>query len=82
MLDDILVGIITVVWLTNVPIAIVSIIRFLKNRESFIGKDVQRIHNDPVIIFQITSRSATKTPVVLRGIDSLVTSCDKIKYFD
>jgi len=82
LLDDILVGIITVVWLTNVPIAFVSIIRFLKNREAFIGKDVQRIHNDPVIIFQITSRSATKTPVVLRGIDSIVTSCDKIKYID
>ena len=82
LLDDILVGIITVVWLTNVPIAFVSIIRFLKNRESFIGKDVQRIHNDPVIIFQITSRSATKTPVVLRGIDSIVASCDKIKYLD
>jgi egghead protein (zeste-white 4 protein) len=82
LLDDILVGIITVVWLTNVPIAFVSIIRFLKNREAFIGKDVQRIHNDPVIIFQITSRSATKTPVVLRGIDSIVASCDKIKYLD
>lgn len=82
MLDDILLGIITVVWLTNVPIAFVSIIRFLKNRDTFIGKDVQRIHNDPVIIFQITSRSATKTPVVLRGIDSIITSCNKIKYGD
>jgi egghead protein (zeste-white 4 protein) len=82
LLNDILLGIITVVWLTNVPIAFVSIIRFVKNREVFIGKDVQRIHNDPVIIFQITSRSATKTPVVLRGIDSIVSSCNKIKYSD
>jgi beta-1,4-mannosyltransferase len=82
LLDDILIGIITVLWLANVPIAFVSIVRFVKNRESFIGKDVQRIHNDPVIIFQITSRSATKTPVVLRGIDSVVKSCGKIKYHD
>lgn len=75
-------GAITVVWLTNVPLAFVSIIRFLKNRGAFIGKDIQRIHNDPVIIFQITSRSATKTPVVQRGIDSIIKSCDKIKYSD
>jgi cellulose synthase/poly-beta-1,6-N-acetylglucosamine synthase-like glycosyltransferase len=58
----------------------VSIIRFLKNRQHFIGKDVQRIHNDPLIIFQITSRSATKTPVVERGINSIIGSCNKINY--
>jgi beta-1,4-mannosyltransferase len=82
LLDDILLAIITVLWLTNVPISFVAIVRFVKNRETFIGKDVQRIHNDPVIIFQITSRSATKTPVVLRGIDSVIKACAKIKYHD
>jgi len=80
LLDDILVGAITVVWLANVPIAFVSIIRFLKNRQYFVGKDVQRIHNDPLIIFQITSRSATKTQVVERGINSIISSCNKINY--
>ena len=82
MLDDILVGVMTVVWLTNVPIAFVSIIRFLKNREAFVGKDLLRIRNDPMIIFQITTRSATRTPVVERGINSIIKSCHKIKYVD
>lgn len=82
MLDDILVGVMTVVWLTNVPIAFVSIIRFLKNREAFVGKDLRRIRNDPTIIFQITTRSATRTPVVERGINSILRSCQKIKYVD
>jgi len=72
----------TVVWLTNVPIAFVSIIRFLKNREAFVGKDLLRIRNDPMIIFQITTRSATRTPVVERGINSIIKSCHKIKYVD
>jgi beta-1,4-mannosyltransferase len=72
----------TVVWLTNVPIAFVSIIRFLKNREAFVGKDLRRIRNDPTIIFQITTRSATRTPVVERGINSIIKSCQKIKYVD
>jgi beta-1,4-mannosyltransferase len=82
LLDDILVGVMTVVWLTNVPIAFVSIIRFLKNREAFVGKDLRRIRNDPTIIFQITTRSATRTPVVERGINSIIKSCQKIKYVD
>jgi cellulose synthase/poly-beta-1,6-N-acetylglucosamine synthase-like glycosyltransferase len=72
----------TVVWLTNVPIAFVSIIRFLKNREAFVGKDLLRIRNDPMIIFQITTRSATRTPVVERGINSIIKSCHKIEYVD
>jgi cellulose synthase/poly-beta-1,6-N-acetylglucosamine synthase-like glycosyltransferase len=72
----------TVVWLTNVPIAFVSIIRFLKNREAFVGKDLLRIRNDPMILFQITTRSATRTPVVERGINSIIKSCHKIKYVD
>lgn len=63
------------------PVAFLTLIRFLKNREVFIGKKLQRIKNDPIIIFQITTRSATKTtPVVKRGIDSINRSCQKIKY--
>jgi beta-1,4-mannosyltransferase len=42
--------------------------------------DLRRIHNDPVIIFQITTRSATKTPVVIRGVESIVESCQKLNY--
>ena len=54
--------------------------RFIKNKNRFIEKDLIRIKNDPNIIFQITTRSATKTPVVKRGIDSIRESCNGIKY--
>ena len=73
-------GIITCCWLLGIPIAILSVMRFVKNRNIFIGDDLRRIRNDPTIIFQITTRSATKTPVVKRGIDSITRSCAKIKY--
>ena len=73
-------GIITCCWLLGIPIAILSVMRFIKNRNIFIGDDLRRIRNDPTIIFQITTRSATKTPVVKRGIDSITRSCAKIKY--
>ena len=60
--------------------AFLTLIRLLKNRNIFVEKDLRRIHNDPVIIFQITTRSATMTPVVKRGINSIVSSCLKINY--
>jgi beta-1,4-mannosyltransferase len=40
-----------------------------------------RIHNDPNIIFQITTRSATKTDVVKRGIRSIINSSLEISYY-
>jgi hypothetical protein len=45
-----------------------------------VEQDLRRIYNDPKIIFQITTRSATKTPVVKRGIHSIINSCLKINY--
>src|SRR5919106_1427827 len=55
-------------------------IRFVRNRKIFIEKDLRRIHNDPTIIFQITTRSATKTKVVERGIYSIINAANKINY--
>ena len=73
---------ITTFWFSSIPVAFLTLIRFLKNRNLFIEKDLRRIPNDPVIIFQITTRSATKTPVVNRGIQSIIDSSLKIKYYD
>src|SRR5690606_18584309 len=67
-------------WLSYVPIAVVSVFQIVKNRRVFVEKDLRRIHNDPSIIFQITTRSATKTPVVKRGIHSIINSARRIDF--
>ncbi len=79
---DFIVAILTIIWLSYFPIAIVSIIRIVQHRNVFIEKDLRRVHNDPKIIFQITTRSATKTPVVKRGITSVIESARSVKYDD
>jgi egghead protein (zeste-white 4 protein) len=71
----------TILWIFFIPRAIILFYRFIKNNKRFIEKDLRRISNDPKIIFQITTRSATKTSVVKRGIDSIIDSCNKIKYY-
>ena len=73
---------ITSFWFSSIPVAFLTLIRLLKNRNIFVEKNLERIHNDPIIIFQITTRSATKTPVVKRGINSIISSCHKINYSD
>src|SRR5215212_36560 len=67
-------------WFSTIPVAFLTLGRFLKNRNIFVEQDLRRIYNDPKIIFQITTRSATRTPVVKRGIDSIINSSLKIKY--
>jgi beta-1,4-mannosyltransferase len=67
-------------WFSTIPVAFLTLGRFLKNRNIFVEQDLRRIYNDPKIIFQITTRSATKTPVVKRGIDSILNSSLKINY--
>jgi beta-1,4-mannosyltransferase len=71
----------TILWIFFIPKAIILFYRFIKNSKRFIEKDLIRVPNDPQIIFQITTRSATKTAVVKRGIDSIIESCNKIKYY-
>src|ERR687888_1267279 len=80
MMDTILLLVISTFWFSSIPVAFLTLIRFLRNRNVFVEKDLERIHNDPIIIFQITTRSATKTPVVKRGINSIISSSHKIKY--
>lgn len=80
LLDSLLIAITTFLWLSYVPIAMISIYRIIRNRKIFVEQDRHRIHNDPEIIFQITTRSATKTPVVGRGIRSIVNSAKKIDF--
>jgi beta-1,4-mannosyltransferase len=67
-------------WFSTIPVAFLTLGRLLKNRNIFVEHDIRRIYNDPLIIFQITTRSATKTPVVKRGIDSIINSSKKINY--
>jgi beta-1,4-mannosyltransferase len=69
-------------WFSTIPVAFLTLVRFIRNRKVFVEKDLQRIHNDPTIIFQITTRSATKTTVVERGIYSIINAANKINYCD
>jgi egghead protein (zeste-white 4 protein) len=78
--DTLLASLLTLLWLINIPIALLAISRFISNKGMFITSDLRRIRNDPTIIFQITTRSATRTPVVKRGIHSIIDSCKKVEY--
>lgn len=80
MQETVLAGLLTFLWLINIPIAVLAVLRFITNNRVFITSDLKRIRNDPEIIFQITTRSATRTPVVKRGIQSILESCKKVEY--
>jgi egghead protein (zeste-white 4 protein) len=80
LLDNLFMVIAMFFWFSYVPIAIVSLHRVLKNRSIFVDKHVKRAKEDGAIIFQITSRSATKTHVVRRGIQSVIDSAQRIGY--
>lgn len=67
-------------WFSTIPVAFLTLTRFVRNRKTLIEKDLRRIYNDPIIIFQITTRSATKTKVVERGINSIIRASNEINY--
>jgi egghead protein (zeste-white 4 protein) len=73
-------------WLSYVPIATLSLYRVIRNRKLFVEKhafeDIRTkcINSDAAIVFQITTRSATKTHVVKRGIQSIIESARKADY--
>jgi egghead protein (zeste-white 4 protein) len=81
LIDNPAILVATILWIFFVPSAIKLFYRFVKNNKKFIEKDMRRIPNDPKIIFQITTRSATKTSVVKRGIGSIIDSCNRIRYY-
>ncbi|HSA75131.1 MAG TPA: glycosyltransferase family 2 protein [Candidatus Nitrosocosmicus sp.] len=80
MIDNPALLIATILWIFFIPNAVKLFYRFIKNNRQFIEKDLRRIPNDPKIIFQITTKSATKTTVVKRGIQSIIDSCKSTKY--
>lgn len=80
MFENPLIAIATFFWLTYFPSAILLVYRIVRNRKLFVEKDIERIHNDPAIIFQITTRSATKTSVVRRGISSVIESARSVDF--
>ncbi len=67
-------------WLSYVPVAIISVLRTIKNRKVFIARDLGGHLDKCSIIFQITTRSATRTPVVKRGIQSIIASAERINF--
>ncbi len=79
-MDNIVLIILLTFWFSTIPVSALTLIRFLRNRKVFVEKDLIRVHNDPIIIFQITTRSATKMKVVQRGIHSIIRSADNIDY--
>lgn len=81
LLDNLFIVIAMFFWFSYFPIALVSLVRVLQNRHVFVEKHPKREH-DASIIFQITTRSATKTHVVRRGIQSVIDSAHKIDYRD
>jgi beta-1,4-mannosyltransferase len=80
VLDNFFIAIATFFWLSYFPVAIVSVWKILKNRKMFVEQDLRRLFNDPAIIFQITTRSATSTSVVERGIQSVTSSAHKVNF--
>ena len=82
MFDNIAIIVAMFFWLSYVPIAILSLYRVINNREKFVEKNVGRAHSNAAIIFQITTRSATKTHVVKRGIESILEAAHKVGYYN
>jgi egghead protein (zeste-white 4 protein) len=78
--NNLFVIIATFFWLSYVPIAFISLYRVITNRKVFVKKHAKRAQKDAAIIFQITTRSATKTDVVRRGILSIITSAHNANF--
>jgi egghead protein (zeste-white 4 protein) len=67
-------------WLSYVPVAMISVWKVIKNRKLFVERDLSRPFINSSIIFQITTRSATRTSVVKRGIRSILNSAHEINF--
>src|ERR687896_1742750 len=81
--DNAFVAVAMFFWLSYVPVAMISVWKTFKNRKVFVEKDLCRLFNDSFsIIFQITTRSATKTSVVKRGIQSITSSAEKVSFYN
>src|SRR5215217_8515346 len=67
-------------WFSYVPVAMISVWKTLKNRKLLVERDLPIFLIKSSIIFQITTRSATKTEVVRRGIRSITSSAQKVNF--
>ncbi|HZW55974.1 MAG TPA: glycosyltransferase family 2 protein [Nitrososphaerales archaeon] len=75
-------AVVIVLWLSYLPVAIIQLKGWVRNRKIYFNSNLTRVHNDPFIIFQIMTRSAKSSDVVKRGIESIHASCKKISYTD
>ncbi|HJU95548.1 MAG TPA: glycosyltransferase family 2 protein [Nitrososphaera sp.] len=82
MIDNAFIALAMFFWLSYAPVAVISVWKIFKNRKLFVERDVCRFSNDSSIIFQITTRSATKTAVVKRGIQSIISSAEEANFYN
>ncbi|MDH2900243.1 MAG: glycosyltransferase family 2 protein [archaeon] len=80
--QDLLYGIVIFLWLSYFPISLVQVKAFVRNRKTFVNKNLTRIHNDPIINFQIMTRTSGASDVVPRGIQSIINSCNEVAFSD
>jgi egghead protein (zeste-white 4 protein) len=82
VIDNAFIAVAMFFWLSYVPVATTSVWKTFKNRKVFVERDLCRLSNDSSIIFQITTRSATKTAVVKRGIQSIISSAEELDFYN
>ena len=82
MIDNVFIAVAMFFWLSYVPIAMISVWKAFKNRKVFVERDLGGLFNNSSIIFQITTRSATTTSVVKRGIRSITSSAQKVNFYN
>src|ERR671914_1879350 len=81
--DNAFVAVAMFFWLSYVPVAMISVWKAFKNRKLLVERELcHHLFNDSFIIFQITTRSATKTSVVKRGIQSITSSAEKVSFYN
>ncbi len=82
VLENAFIAIPMFLWLSYVPVAMLSVWRIIKNRKQYVESDLPYAYSNTPIIFQITTRSASRTDVVKRGIKSIIDSAREISFYD
>lgn len=82
MVDNIYVAVAMFFWLSYVPVAIISVWKTIKNRKLFVEANFSQPFYNSSITFQITTRSASRTSVVKRGIRSIINSADEVSFYN
>jgi beta-1,4-mannosyltransferase len=82
VIDNAFIAVAMFFWLSYIPVAMLSVWKTFKNRKVLVQRDLYRHFKDSSIIFQITTRSATKTSVVKRGIRSITSSSENVNFYN